>query len=71
VLDKVKDCPNGEDEDPSMINECELGKDDCDKVNAECLNIPTGGYACKCRPGFYGDGFKCQKVVQSTTRKIC
>lgn len=60
-MDKVKDCPNGEDEDPSQVDECDLGKDNCDKPRADCTNIVNGGYACKCKAGFVGDGFKCQR----------
>lgn len=58
VLDKVKDCKGGEDEDPTKVDECLHKKHKCDK-NANCTNIPNGSYSCKCNPPYTGDGFTC------------
>lgn len=40
------------------INECNIGSDRCDE-NALCFNEP-GGYQCRCKAGYNGDGFSCQ-----------
>lgn len=39
------------------INECNIGSDRCDE-NALCFNEP-GGYQCRCKAGYNGDGFSC------------
>ena len=43
-----------------MIEE-PYSKETCDK-NAECSNT-NGGYECKCRTGFSGDGKTCNRQV--------
>ena len=45
------------------IDECTLGKDDCD-MNAECTNRP-GSYRCDCNPGFQGNGTHCEGMTFS------
>lgn len=40
------------------VNECNVGVDKCDE-NALCFNEP-GGYQCRCKAGYNGDGFTCQ-----------
>jgi hypothetical protein len=42
------------------IDECKLDKDNCDK-NAKCINTP-GGFKCECKPGYSGNGVKCEGV---------
>ena len=42
------------------IDECDLRLDSCD-AHATCLNLP-GAYACRCDPGYAGDGFLCVPV---------
>ncbi len=42
------------------IDECKLNKDNCDK-NANCINTP-GGFKCECKPGYSGNGVKCEGV---------
>lgn len=44
------------------IDECS-GTNICDE-NAECTNEP-GGYTCRCRIGFYGNGYQCQSIDPS------
>uniref|UniRef100_A0A915KG38 EGF-like domain-containing protein n=1 Tax=Romanomermis culicivorax TaxID=13658 RepID=A0A915KG38_ROMCU len=66
VLDNVKDCPNGEDENPALVDECALGKNKCDPM-ATCTNIPDGAYACKCKPGYVGNGQRCDLPMSTTT----
>lgn len=46
------------------INECE-GTNICDP-NAECFN-ELGGYSCRCRNGFFGNGYTCE-ATQVTPR---
>ena len=41
----------------SDIDECQLGRDDCDE-NAECTNT-LGSYVCTCKEGYSGDGTAC------------
>ena len=43
------------------IDECALGLDNCDPVNATCTNIPDS-FTCVCNPGYTGDGVTCQPV---------
>jgi hypothetical protein len=40
------------------VNECELGTDDC-SADASCSNT-AGSFACRCKPGFVGDGVTCE-----------
>ena len=37
------------------IDECEIGADDCDSMNAECNNT-IGSYECYCRGGYRFNG---------------
>lgn len=48
------------------IDECS-GTNICD-VNADCYN-ELGGYSCRCRSGFVGNGYACELVIinQPTT----
>ena len=39
------------------INECSSGAHKCD-VNADCTNT-QGGYTCKCKSGYEGNGKSC------------
>ncbi|RWS25534.1 nidogen-1-like protein, partial [Leptotrombidium deliense] len=41
------------------VDECALNRHVCD-VNAVCSNA-IGRYDCRCRPGFKGDGFRCER----------
>ena len=41
----------------SDINECQPFKNNCSR-EADCVNT-EGSYACRCRPGYQGDGFTC------------
>ena len=43
------------------IDECALGKDDCD-ANAGCVNT-EGSYECNCNPGYFRDGLLCKSKV--------
>ena len=43
------------------IDECATNANICDK-NAECFN-QLGGYGCRCRNGFYGNGYTCYEKV--------
>eukprot|EP00548_Thalassiothrix_antarctica_P007308 CAMPEP_0194136872 /NCGR_PEP_ID=MMETSP0152-20130528/6827_1 /TAXON_ID=1049557 /ORGANISM="Thalassiothrix antarctica, Strain L6-D1" /LENGTH=843 /DNA_ID=CAMNT_0038833675 /DNA_START=242 /DNA_END=2770 /DNA_ORIENTATION=- len=40
-------------------NECQTGRDDCDR-NAKCTNLP-GSFRCTCNTGFVGDGNTCRQ----------
>ena len=40
------------------IDECLLGTDLCDGINADC-NDTDGSYTCTCHIGFTGDGETC------------
>lgn len=40
------------------IDDCNSGYIECDRL-AVCVNTP-GSYQCTCRPGYEGDGKKCQ-----------
>uniref|UniRef100_A0A4D5RTH0 Putative lipophorin receptor n=1 Tax=Ixodes scapularis TaxID=6945 RepID=A0A4D5RTH0_IXOSC len=40
------------------VNECTSGQHNC-HVHAECMNL-EGSFACRCRPGYNGDGVNCQ-----------
>ena len=45
------------------INECEVGRTDCDP-NAQCVDIVgekgiSGLYRCECNPGYHGSGETC------------
>ena len=41
-------------------DECKLGYHNCHK-HATCTNT-VGGFTCKCKPGYTGDGVSCKKV---------
>ena len=41
------------------IDECGLGRDNCDPSSATCTNT-VGGFECACLPGFTGDGVTCE-----------
>jgi len=41
------------------INECEEGGSNCHKY-ADCQNT-MGGFECSCQPGYYGDGYTCER----------
>lgn len=43
------------------IDECATNANICDK-NADCFN-QLGGYGCRCRDGFYGNGYTCYEQV--------
>ena len=43
------------------VDECRLSKSLCD-VNADCKNT-LGSYRCLCKPGFTGDGKKCNGMM--------
>ena len=40
------------------VNECDTGMDSCDSNTAVCINTP-GGFNCRCKAGFQGDGMDC------------
>lgn len=40
-------------------NECDPSRSPCD-LNANCTNT-KGSFECQCKPGFTGDGFRCQR----------
>lgn len=40
------------------MNECLTGEHDC-APNADCINL-RGSFTCRCRPGFKGNGKKCE-----------
>ncbi|CAN8003110.1 unnamed protein product [Ixodes hexagonus] len=40
------------------VNECISGQHNC-HVHAECMNL-EGSFACRCRPGYNGNGVHCQ-----------
>lgn len=42
------------------VDECTARTDNCDS-NAECYNH-DGGFRCRCRPGFSGDGVRCTPI---------
>ncbi len=46
--------------EPSDIDECLDGTDNCD-ANAMCANVP-GSFTCACRPGYTGSGLSCTDV---------
>lgn len=58
ILDNVKDCKDGEDEDPNKVDQCLYKKSKCDR-NANCTKIVNGNYTCTCNPPFTGNGFIC------------
>ena len=43
------------------IDECALGRDDCD-ANAGCINT-EGSYECNCNSGYFRDGLFCKSEV--------
>ena len=45
----------------SDFDECETGADRC-HGDANCSNT-VGSYTCKCKPGYYGDGFICKREL--------
>ena len=49
----------------SDINECVDNTHDCSS-NGICSNTP-GGYECKCKPGFDGDGKSCKDINECET----
>ena len=54
------------------VNECSDSSHSCD-ADADCSNT-AGSYTCRCRAGFYGNGFDCtgRTVIWSTgDRKLC
>lgn len=65
-MDKIPDCPDGEDEMKELVDECALKKDKCDHDRANCTNIPNGAYACTCIPPYVGDGFTCGMPTTTT-----
>jgi len=42
---------------PADVDECALGKDDCDGSLANCTNT-AGSFTCECIDGFSGSGKK-------------
>lgn len=46
-------------------DECELGTFNCD-INADCSNT-QGGFECRCREGFTGNGVVCRDVNECLT----
>ena len=47
----------------SLIHECSKAyTNDCHRLYADCINR-IGGYICKCREGFYGDGLSCSGML--------
>ncbi len=58
VLDRVQDCPDGEDEHHGFVDECRAGRHICD-IHASCQNIPGGTYQCTCTHPYVGDGLHC------------
>jgi hypothetical protein len=50
------------------INECNIGTDRCDE-NALCFDQP-GGYECRCKAGYNGDGFNCQSIYKSLNNHL-
>ncbi|PAV56600.1 hypothetical protein WR25_00279 [Diploscapter pachys] len=53
ICDKTVDCKDNSDEVHCGVNECKLGKSDCQQV---CIDRPNG-FECACRPGFYLNPF--------------
>jgi len=54
-LDGKFDCPQGDDENPSLFERCKVGKFPCG-ANADCVSKVNGTFTCTCRQGFSGDG---------------
>lgn len=49
------------------VNECENGMANCD-INADCKDT-DGGFTCKCRRGYEGNGVQCRDVNECTEKK--
>lgn len=50
------------------IDECQANANICDR-NADCYN-QLGGYSCRCRDGFHGNGYTCYpESVSATTEE--
>ncbi|XP_077490332.1 nidogen-like isoform X1 [Amblyomma americanum] len=50
------------------VNECQTGRHNC-HVHAECVNL-NGGFACRCQPGYSGDGANCQRLPEATCASL-
>ncbi|XP_065308786.1 nidogen-like [Dermacentor albipictus] len=50
------------------VDECQSGRHNC-HVHAECANT-DGGFACRCRPGYTGDGVSCQRLEAPTCASL-
>ena len=50
------------------IDECEIGADDCDSMNAECNNT-IGSYECYCRGGYRFNGTYCESTYTNLHMK--
>lgn len=51
------------------INECHMKPSKC-HVNADCIN-ELGGYSCKCKPGYFGNGNTCTELNECLQRNVC
>ncbi|XP_077526429.1 nidogen [Haemaphysalis longicornis] len=50
------------------VNECLTSRHNC-HVHAECINL-NGNFACRCQPGFNGDGVNCQRTQEVTCASL-
>lgn len=50
------------------VDECQSGRHNC-HVHAECVNM-DGSFACRCRPGYAGDGISCQRLEAPTCASL-
>ena len=51
------------------INECHMKPSKC-HINADCVN-ELGGYSCKCKPGYFGNGNTCTELNECLQRNVC
>ena len=50
---------------PPDVNECIEQLDNCDDF-AQCINLQSGGFECRCLEGFEGNGRQCSGMTIST-----
>ena len=52
-----------------MVNECELGTDNCDDAHGTCT-ATAEYFECSCKPGYTGDGVTCTGTITIIRGKV-